>query len=139
MLYNRLRQNLSNLDTEQEMADFNKCKFPLAAKLIRERSNKGLCTVCQLSVVSRPFLIFTVGAIYSLDGGKTGGFDEKMFGFMHVTRKNGPELESVPIFEDVVDGQADLYFCSRSCFREFLTSLLHLFEPPNADRPIEEM
>jgi hypothetical protein len=34
---------------------------------------------------------------------------------------------------------ADFYFCSRSCFREFLTSLLHLFEPPNADRPIEEM
>ncbi len=103
-------------------------KFPVSAFQLNESSDDGRCIVCQSTVVGRPFLLWTVGAIYSTDSGVNGGPHDNKFAFMRLAHGDRGELESATIFEDVTEGQADIYFCSKRCFRKFLNSLLNRFD-----------
>jgi hypothetical protein len=78
------------------------------------------------------FLVLDAGAILHRDASRQfGGPDELMSAYLRLTKHGaeprGPVVD-LYIVEDLIGGQAELYFCSASCLRRFFSSVVDELE-----------
>lgn len=117
-----------------------KLRFPVAKERNVFFPTEALCPVCKAEKVLEPhsMAIVNLGAILMTNReAGSGSMSDDLDGFLRfiwhgahdggVGRDPGVEA-SVDIVEDARGGQADLYFCSTTCLREFLNACVDELE-----------
>jgi hypothetical protein len=115
-------------------------KFPVAKGSSTFFPKKALCPVCKKAKVLEPhsMVIVNFGAILMSNRATgSGTMSDDLDGFLHLTWHGAhdggvgqdPNIEAhVDIVENTIGGQADLYFCSTACLREFLNACVDELE-----------
>ena len=109
----------------------HKIKFPIVKGKSDHWPKKAVCPICRQNKVLEPhsMAILMAGALLMDRTEDCGGPSDDMDGFLslhwHGAHDGGkgedPEIGcEVDIIQDCVGGQAELYFCSTKCLRQFL-------------------
>jgi len=117
-----------------------KLKFPVAKGRNIFFPNKALCPMCKTAKVLEPhsMAIVNLGALLMTNRKtRSGSMSDDLDGFLrfswHGAHNGGKGRDagiqvSVDIVEDTRGGQADLYFCSTECLRQFLNECVDELE-----------
>lgn len=118
----------------------NKLKFPVAKERNIFFPKKALCPMCKAAKVLEPHSMAIVNLGAMLMANRKTGFSsmsDDLDGFFrfswHGAHNGGtgrdPNIQaSVDIVQDTRGGQADLYFCSTGCLRQFLNECVDELE-----------
>ena len=116
-----------------------KLKFPMLKGKNTSWPTKPLCPICGKRKVWDPhsMAILAAGALLVDRKKKWGRASDKLDGFLHLMwhgahdggKGRNKEIGCVvDIVQDVVGGQADLYFCSTRCLRRFFSACVDELE-----------
>jgi len=114
-------------------------KFPVVGPGKSHWPTKPMCPICKNTKILEPhsMAVLTAGALKMNRKKDEGTMSKDLDGFLSLTwhgahdQGQGTDREIgciVDIFNEVPGGQADLYFCSTKCLRQFLNTCVDELE-----------